>query len=86
MKFFASTLTCPFLNLSFEEYLFSVRKRALLFYRNYASLIIGRNQNPFKEIVKESKLQLVRRNSGGGTVYQVSREENATKIVYDQKI
>lgn len=46
----------------------------LLFYQNNKSVIIGRNQNPWKECrvekIKENKVDLCRRFSGGGAVYQ----------------
>ncbi|HEY9053980.1 MAG TPA: lipoate--protein ligase family protein [Rectinemataceae bacterium] len=41
----------------------------LLFYVNSPCLIIGRNQNPWKEIAPGSRLPCYRRESGGGTVY-----------------
>lgn len=41
----------------------------LLFYVNDACLVIGRNQNPWKEVNPDSKLPIFRRDSGGGTVY-----------------
>ncbi len=41
----------------------------LLFYMNDACLVVGRNQNPWKEVSPDSKLPVFRRDSGGGTVY-----------------
>ena len=50
-------------------------KRILLLWQNEKSIIFGRNQNPWREChLSEAKRQgipLVRRFSGGGTVYQV---------------
>lgn len=44
-------------------------------YRNIPCVVIGRNQNPWKETtpryLREIALPLVRRRSGGGTVYHV---------------
>lgn len=65
----------PFLNLSCEEVFFAQAKSPTLFlYRNEKSIIIGRNQNPWKEIhidrMNEDNVTLFRRRTGGGTVYQ----------------
>ncbi|KAA1117688.1 Biotin/lipoate A/B protein ligase [Puccinia graminis f. sp. tritici] len=66
----------PYLNLSIEEYLFrkvEVHRPILFIYRNRKSVIIGRNQNPWQESNLEELdrqgISLVRRRSGGGTVY-----------------
>lgn len=49
----------------------------LFTYRNTPCVVIGRNQNPWKETsprtLEDMGLPLVRRRSGGGTVYHVSR-------------
>ncbi|KAJ7169623.1 hypothetical protein C8R46DRAFT_203870 [Mycena filopes] len=73
---FVSQSTDPFFNLSFEDWLFrhSPSGRPLLFlYRNSPCVVIGRNQNHWKEVnlraLKERDVPLVRRRSGGGTVY-----------------
>ncbi|KAG4303138.1 hypothetical protein PCANB_000495 [Pneumocystis canis] len=72
---FISTSYSPFVNLSFEDYLFCnhVSTAVLLLYRNDTSVIIGRNQNPWMEVdlkyMKEQKISLARRRSGGGTVF-----------------
>ena len=46
----------------------------LFLYQNDKTIVIGRNQNPWKEIhvdrVKEDQIDLCRRKSGGGAVYQ----------------
>ncbi|OAV89832.1 hypothetical protein PTTG_07549 [Puccinia triticina 1-1 BBBD Race 1] len=66
----------PYVNLSIEEYLFrkvEVDRPILLIYRNRKSVIIGRNQNPWQESnleeLERQGISLVRRRSGGGTVY-----------------
>nr|GAT57196.1 lipoyltransferase/lipoate-protein ligase [Mycena chlorophos] len=66
----------PYVNLAFEDWLF---RRApedapvLFIYRNEPCVVIGRNQNPWKEVnlpaLHRNKVSLVRRRSGGGTVY-----------------
>ncbi|KAF7294224.1 Lipoyltransferase/lipoate-protein ligase [Mycena chlorophos] len=64
----------PYVNLAFEDWLF---RRApedapvLFIYRNEPCVVIGRNQNPWKEVnlsaLHRNKVSLVRRRSGGGT-------------------
>jgi lipoate---protein ligase len=70
-------ITDPTINLALEEY--CVRnlnfegQNYLLFYINEPSLIIGKHQNTIEEInseyVKAKNIHVVRRVSGGGTVY-----------------
>ncbi|KAJ7228162.1 hypothetical protein GGX14DRAFT_486508 [Mycena pura] len=66
----------PFFNITFEDWLFrhSPPDKPLLFvYRNSPCVVIGRNQNPWKEVnmtaLRSSGVPLIRRRSGGGTVY-----------------
>ncbi|KWU45844.1 Lipoyltransferase and lipoate-protein ligase [Rhodotorula sp. JG-1b] len=66
----------PWFNLAFEDWLFrktDPEQKILYMYRNSPSVIIGRNQNPWKEInlarLRELDIPFVRRKSGGGTVY-----------------
>jgi lipoate-protein ligase A len=70
----------PYLNLSIEHYLLQrtpADSTVLFLYINRPSIIIGRNQNPWNEVnlsaqrVGKSKVKpdLVRRRSGGGTVF-----------------
>lgn len=78
--------TDPFLNLAAEEYFFrkSIEDITLL-YINDPSLIIGKHQNPFEEInyrfVIERNIPVIRRMSGGGTVYHDHGNLNFTFIV-----
>jgi lipoate-protein ligase A len=53
----------------------------LVFYINCASVIIGRNQNPWKEISPSSTLPFFRRASGGGAVYHDEGNLNWALIV-----
>lgn len=66
-----SKIQNPYLNLALEDWLFrnTQSTHTLLLYRNTPCVVIGRNQNPWKEISINANLPLVRRNSGGGTVY-----------------
>lgn len=66
-----------FKNLAFERFLYKREKLdrpILYFYQNSKSIIIGRNQNPWKECKLEEiykrEISLCRRFSGGGAVYQ----------------
>lgn len=66
----------PRINLALEEYCFRNLNTAynyLLFYINQPSIILGRHQNLFQEInlelVNQKGILLVRRISGGGTVF-----------------
>ncbi|KAF9585568.1 Biotin/lipoate A/B protein ligase, partial [Lunasporangiospora selenospora] len=73
---YISKINDPWTNLAFEEWLFrnSDPETYILFlYRNSKSVIIGRNQNPWKEcnlkLMEKDGIPFVRRKSGGGTVY-----------------
>ena len=66
----------PFLNIATEDFLFNSAKaeeEVLFLWRNRASVIIGRNQNPWKECrleeMEKRGVELVRRHSGGGAVF-----------------
>ncbi|KAL1411272.1 hypothetical protein Q8F55_002223 [Vanrija albida] len=73
---YVSTSTNPWFNLSYEDWLLRntpVSQPLLFIYRNEQCVVIGRNQNPWKETTPRQLLAdgipLVRRRSGGGTVY-----------------
>ncbi|MBT8326615.1 MAG: lipoate--protein ligase [Bacteroidia bacterium] len=62
------------LNLALEEYLVtSLKEDILLFYINTNAVVIGKHQNPWKEVnltsAKTNNIEVARRLSGGGTVY-----------------
>ncbi|KAK2465931.1 hypothetical protein APHAL10511_001572 [Amanita phalloides] len=92
-QIYISQSTNPYFNLTFEDWLFRhapVDNPLLLVYRNAPCVIIGRNQNPWKEInfqalrlssnVSQDKkaVPFIRRRSGGGTVYH---DDMVTKAV-----
>ena len=73
---YQSASTDPFVNLSFENYLLEKRppeEYTLLLWCDEPSVIIGRNQIPWFECNPQSLatqgIHLIRRHSGGGTVY-----------------
>eukprot|EP00831_Metopus_contortus_P064900 TRINITY_DN58036_c0_g1_i1.p1 TRINITY_DN58036_c0_g1~~TRINITY_DN58036_c0_g1_i1.p1 ORF type:complete len:370 (-),score=45.18 TRINITY_DN58036_c0_g1_i1:38-1147(-) len=64
-------------NLATEEYLYEKSKilyPMLFLWRNDKTIVIGKHQNPWKECrikdMKEDGINLARRKSGGGAVYQ----------------
>ena len=66
--------TDPALNLGLEVFFLEHYERdGCLLYRNNPSIIIGKNQNPYRElnfpVCKEKGLPFFRRVSGGGAVY-----------------
>ncbi len=83
----------PHLNLAVEEYLLHHKvddEPILLFYLNNPSIIIGRNQNVFEEInfmaVRRKTLPVLRRLSGGGTVYHDRGNLNYSLLTPNQKL
>jgi lipoate---protein ligase len=61
-------------NIATEEYLLKTKKADCFYlYRNEPSIIVGKHQNSLSEInydyVKENNIKVVRRMTGGGTVF-----------------
>jgi lipoate-protein ligase A len=74
VKIHISTSHDVYANLALEEYLVTQSNDdILLFYINSPSVVIGKHQNPWKEVDltlrNEKKHTVARRLSGGGTVY-----------------
>ncbi|MEN6297852.1 MAG: hypothetical protein ABFC92_07890, partial [Rectinema sp.] len=70
--------------ISFEECLVSSwtgNTIILLFYVNPPSVIIGRNQNYWREVSPLCKVPVYRRSSGGGAVYHDTGNLNWALIV-----
>ncbi|MBR0374132.1 MAG: lipoate--protein ligase [Mogibacterium sp.] len=67
--------TDPHRNLAFEEYILSTRTQGdiLILWQNRNSVILGRNQNAYREVnadfVRSNDISVVRRTTGGGAVY-----------------
>merc|ERR1711879_542981 len=92
MKTIFNTSTDPRFNLALEEYLLKYKVLDTdLFYlwRNQPSIIVGRNQNPFLEVYLKQcdryNIPVIRRISGGGTVYHDLGNINFTYITNDLK-
>ncbi len=84
--------TNPYYNLALEEYVFKYLNQTddfILLYQNEPSIIIGRNQNTIEEInsfyVKKNNISVVRRISGGGTVYHDLGNLNYSFITSNEK-
>lgn len=74
---FISQSTDVFTNLALEDWFYKnqdfTNHHVLLLWRNNPCIVIGRHQNPWLEhntqLAEKRSVVLVRRNSGGGTVY-----------------
>lgn len=69
---YESTQRSPARNLAWEDVLLESRERGrsvFLVYRNDPCVVVGRNQNPWREAATDSGFPVFRRRSGGGTVY-----------------
>lgn len=74
MIYILNDSTDPFFNHALEAYVMkTMDEEAFILWRNRPSILIGRNQNTLSEIhldfVKEKNIDIVRRLSGGGTVF-----------------
>lgn len=83
----------PYFNIALEEYLFSSEKfndDIIIIWRNKESIFLGKNQNPYVEImhdlINSRQIPLLRRISGGGTVYHDSGNINMTFIQKNIKL
>ncbi len=77
--------TDPCFNAAAEEHLFrNIARDCFMLYRNRPSIIVGKHQNALAEInldfVKKKNISVIRRLSGGGTVYHDLGNLNFTFI------
>lgn len=80
----------PYFNIAAEEYLLKHSKDDVLFlYRNTPSVIIGKHQNLNLEVnipyVIEKGIPIIRRISGGGSVYHDANNLNYSMITSSEK-
>ena len=80
-----NNISDPWFNLAAEDYLFKkFTVDIFMVYKNSRSVIIGKHQNPAEEVnarcLRENNIPLIRRISGGGTVYHDEGNLNYTFI------
>lgn len=90
-KVYISESFDPRFNLALEEWMMACSEpnEVILFlWQNENTIVIGRNQNPYKECdvkkLEEDRVRLVRRLSGGGAVYHDLGNLNFTFIASDE--
>lgn len=75
MKYLETKSTDPYYNLAYEEWVLThfFEGEYLILWQNDNTVVIGCNQNTLEEInasfVREHKINVVRRTTGGGAVY-----------------
>ncbi|MBS0011794.1 MAG: lipoate--protein ligase, partial [Bacteroidales bacterium] len=80
-----NNITDPWFNIAAEDYLFrNFNSDIFMIYVNSRSVIIGKHQNPAEEVnvkcLREENIPMIRRISGGGTVYHDEGNLNYTYI------
>lgn len=88
MKYIMHDIKDPYFNMAVEEYVIknlSSEDDYFILWQNYPAILIGKNQNTLEEVnldyVKKHGIEVVRRLSGGGAVYQDLGNINFTYIV-----
>ena len=82
--------TDPYFNIAAEEYLLNnMEQDCFMLWQNEPSIIVGKHQNALAEInysfVKENSIPVIRRISGGGTVFHDLGNLNFTFISSGEK-
>lgn len=90
MIFIERSQTDPFFNIAAEEYLLkNTDEEILTFWQSTSSVILGKHQNPVKEVnldfVNQHNIPVIRRISGGGTVFHDLGNINYTLITQSDK-
>lgn len=85
MKFIQNHSTDPYFNLALEEYLLRhVSYESCMLWQSHASVVIGKHQNALAEVnapfVWRENIPVVRRLSGGGTVFHGPGNLNFTLV------
>ena len=85
MIYINNTNTNPYFNMAVEEYILKEFKEdCFMLWRNQPCIVVGKNQNTLSEInldyVKTNNIPVVRRLSGGGTVFHDLGNLNFTFI------
>ena len=85
MIFIRRPQTDPFFNLAAEEYILrNSREDVLMLWQNEPAVVVGKHQNALAEVnmdfVRENNIPVIRRISGGGTVYHDLGNINMTCI------
>ncbi|MBN2638494.1 MAG: lipoate--protein ligase [Bacteroidales bacterium] len=78
--------TDPYFNIAAEEYILkNTSGDILMFWKNAPSVVVGKHQNTLKEVnidyVNKNQIPVIRRISGGGTVYHDEGNINYTLIL-----
>ncbi|MBN3034233.1 MAG: lipoate--protein ligase [Bacteroidales bacterium] len=86
MRVILPDTTDPFINLAAEEYLLKhSREDCFLLWRSTSSVVVGKHQNPMAEtnhpLVSKRDIPVIRRISGGGTVYHDIGNVNFSFII-----
>lgn len=90
MILYQSNTTNPHFNLACEEWLFKHQSDDIIFlYSNSPSVIVGKHQNAMREInlrfLRQHQIPVIRRLSGGGTVYHDEGNINFCFIKHGQE-
>jgi len=90
MIFVRRPQTNPFFNIAAEEYILkNSRGDVLMLWRSEPSVVVGKHQNAMAEVnmdfVRGNNIPIIRRISGGGTVYHDLGNVNLTLITSSAK-